>query len=227
MANQMIRVAVADDHPAVLIGIKHQLAAIDTIEVIGSAESSDELVELLDQHACDVLVTDYAMPGGNFGDGITLLTLLHRRHPGVKIVVVTMLANPGIVRVLIDQGFACIVSKCDALRHVVEAINAAWRGQGYLSPTLDKVIEESEQAATRQTRELSLREIEVVRLYVSGLTIKQIAAQLHRSKQTVSAQKVSAMKKLGIGLESDLFAYGHQMGFGTAGPGQELKGEDV
>ncbi|MCW3477994.1 LuxR C-terminal-related transcriptional regulator [Neisseriaceae bacterium JH1-16] len=59
---------------------------------------------------------------------------------------------------------------------------------------------------------LSRREIEVVRLFVSGLTINEIAARLHLSKQTVSAQKVSAMKKLGLQREADLYRYAIEVG---------------
>ncbi|OXH89196.1 DNA-binding response regulator, partial [Burkholderia multivorans] len=51
------------------------------------------------------------------------------------------------------------------------------------------------------------REIEVVRLYAAGLTVGEIASQLHRSKQTISSQKASAMKKLGIVRDADLIRF--------------------
>jgi two-component system capsular synthesis response regulator RcsB len=60
---------------------------------------------------------------------------------------------------------------------------------------------------------LSKRESEVIRLYVSGMRINDIAVQLHRSKQTVSSQKNSAMKKLGIASDADLFKYALEVGF--------------
>ncbi|MBH9673017.1 helix-turn-helix domain-containing protein, partial [Burkholderia contaminans] len=54
---------------------------------------------------------------------------------------------------------------------------------------------------------LSPRELEVIRLLASGMTVGEIAAHLHRSKQTISSQKSSAMKKLGIVRDADLIRY--------------------
>ena len=65
-------------------------------------------------------------------------------------------------------------------------------------------------------KELTKREFESVRLYVSGLTVNEIAGRLHRSKQTISSQKTSAMKKLGIVREADLFKYAMETGLLTS-----------
>ena len=60
--------------------------------------------------------------------------------------------------------------------------------------------------------QLSPRELEVIRLLARGLTVGEIAAHLHRSKQTVSAQKVSAMRKLGLSTDASLFIYVQEHG---------------
>ncbi|WP_147479240.1 response regulator transcription factor, partial [Pseudomonas savastanoi] len=59
---------------------------------------------------------------------------------------------------------------------------------------------------------LSPRELEVLRLLSAGHTVGQIAAQLNRSKQTVSAQKVAAMRKLGLANDAALFIYLQESG---------------
>lgn len=60
---------------------------------------------------------------------------------------------------------------------------------------------------------LTEREAEVLRLFVSGRTISEIAAQRGRSVKTVSHQKISAMGKLGLRNDPELYAYAHQHGF--------------
>jgi len=58
------------------------------------------------------------------------------------------------------------------------------------------------------SKNLTMRELEVVRLFVTGLTVSEIAERLHRSKQTISTQKMSAMRRLGIRRDADLIKYG-------------------
>ena len=69
-------------------------------------------------------------------------------------------------------------------------------------------------SASGQQRDvvLSKRELEVVRLFVSGMTITEIAAQLKRSIKTISTQKNTAMRKLGIERDSELFQYAQSNG---------------
>lgn len=204
MATLPFRIAIADDHPAVLIGIAHQLAADSTIKVIGTARDSSELIALLDANECDVVITDYAMPGGAYGDGATLLSHIKRRYPQINIVVFTMIENPGLIQNMIAQGIRGIVSKADSTRHLVLATEAAMADRNYLSPAIHAALAA---VSANGTRPLSQRESEVVRMFVSGMTVNEIAARLNRSKQTVSAQKIAAMKKLGIERETDLYQY--------------------
>lgn len=191
-----------------IIGIAHEISGNRAFELVGSAMNSHDLVGILDRSACDVLVTDYSMPGGLYGDGIALLTFIKRRFPGVNIVVITMMDNPGIIRSLLKNDIRCLLSKADSVSHITDAIYAAYGHRPYYSPTIGGFISNIE--AGNSSGGLTQREIEVLRLFVSGLTVKQITEQLNRSKQTVSAQKRSAMKKLGISTDSELFKYAIQ-----------------
>jgi len=76
-----ISLIIADDHPALITGVKHELADFHTISIVGTASNSTETFELLAKSHCDVLVTDYVMPGGEFGDGMTMLSFLPAATP--------------------------------------------------------------------------------------------------------------------------------------------------
>lgn len=213
-SNSTIRVAIADDHPALLIGIKLELATSPMLELVGSASNSTQLISILDQYPCDVLVTDYVMPGGQFGDGTTLLAFIRRRYPKLQIVVFTMLDNPAIIRDLLRHGIRCILSKADPTQHIVQAIQAAYADKSYFSPTANEIVQrlEIDPNEIGRLQELTKRESEVIRLYVSGLTVNQIAEQLNRSKKTISTQKQRAMEKLGVVREPDLIKYAMEIG---------------
>ncbi|WP_027782084.1 MULTISPECIES: response regulator transcription factor [Burkholderia] len=229
MGSYQIRVVLADDHPAMLVGVEHGLSAVPTIQLTGKAVNSTELVKLLDAGACDVVVSDYAMPDSTHGDGIALFSYLQRRYPAVKLVVLTMLDNAAVVGALLRLGIACIVSKSDTIDHLIPAIHAAATGGTYYSPSVEKVVltlsTHSSSRFVDQAPALSSREIEVVRMYASGMTVNEIAEKLSRSKKTISTQKARAMQKLGVDKDIDLLRYAIEHGI-VAASGSEGKGTE-
>ncbi|WP_233849254.1 response regulator transcription factor [Paraburkholderia sp. HD33-4] len=214
----VIRVILADDHPVMLSGIAHEFSSVNTIQLVGTARNSTELIALLASTQCDVVVSDYAMPAGEYGDGIALFSLIKRRYPEIRIVVLTMLDNPAVVRALVTQGVTCIVSKSDAAGHLIPAVHAVHSGGKYYSPTINQIVQSIDwNRRGRGTSDvLSQRESEVVRLFASGLTVNEIAERLSRSKKTISTQKSKAMEKLGIEREVDLFRYALENGMVTS-----------
>jgi two-component system capsular synthesis response regulator RcsB len=212
--NQRIRVIIADDHPVILFGAAQALLRFPEIEVVGQARQSTELIQLLQKTPCDVLVSDLAMPGGQYGDGMPLLGYIGRQFPHVRIAVLTMLENPALLKRLREVGVQAVISKGDDLSHIGLAIIQVTRGKEYIGPSIQAALDSMGISASGQQRDvvLSKRELEVVRLFVSGMTITEIAAQLCRSIKTISTQKNTAMRKLGIDRDSELFQYAQSNG---------------
>ena len=210
-----LRVLLADDHPVVLKGVQYALASSEMISVNGTARDSTELIGSLDKVQYDVLVTDYSMPRGNYGDGMALLSLIRQRYPKLKIVVFTMMESAMIVHSALNLGCSCVVSKCDDISHLILAIHSAYTNGRHLSPSMEKLAVSIDRNIRHgeQKPVLTKREMEVVRFFVSGLRVCEIAERLHRSKKTISAQKSAAMHKLGIHRDADLVRYGIEKGF--------------
>ncbi|MFH5255805.1 response regulator [Burkholderia semiarida] len=216
-----IRLIIADDHPVLLLGVQHTLSDIPTISVVGLAQNSTELVELLERTPCNVLLTDYAMPGGEYGDGLSMLAFLRRRFPLLKIIVLTAGVSSGIVAELAKLGIQSVLNKVDDIGHLISAIHTVFAGAPYYSPGAQNTEPTAPSVYTPTAShgaKLTKREAEVIRLYVSGMSINEIASQMRRTKQTVSAQKQKAMRKLGIERDADLFRVAFEMGFGAAVP---------
>lgn len=215
MKEFFVRVMVADDHPAVALGIAQALEKNSTIKVVQTVSNSTELVAALDHQPSDVLLLDYVMPGGKYGDGLALLSFLQRRYPALRIVTITMLDDPTILRALRSLGVNGILSKSDAVSHIVGAVHAAYAGAHYQSPFIKSLLQDDADAKPFVQR-LTPREIEVIRLFCAGNTVNAIAQQLHRSKQTISSQKASAMKKLGLTRDIDLLRYADSVIFANS-----------
>jgi two-component system capsular synthesis response regulator RcsB len=208
----MIKVLIADDHPIVLGGMCQELAREVGMQMVGMARNSTELVCLLESTACDVIVTDYSMPGGEIGDGLPMLQILRRRYPATRIVVITMFDNPALLQSIRKTGVSVILSKADPLHHLVPAIRAAFSGRSYFPPSQQPMAEGGEMEAAEPGRRLSQRELEVLRKCAAGFSLVEIARQANRSSKTISAQKSMAMKKLGLTSGFELYQYAVEHG---------------
>ncbi|MFQ1063440.1 response regulator [Bordetella trematum] len=205
-----INLILADDHPALLSGMEFGLSEVPGLRVVGKARNSTELLALLATQQCDILFSDYSMPGGSFGDGMGMLSYVRRRHPTVKIIVFTVIDNDAIVFEMMRLGVKSVLNKSESMGQVVAAIRAVHAGGVYAPPLLARELQAHVENSGLPA--LSPREVEVLRLYVGGASVTQIARQLNRTKQTVSTQKASAMQKLGLQRDVDLFRYAYQNG---------------
>ncbi|MCC8395674.1 response regulator transcription factor [Paraburkholderia sp. MMS20-SJTR3] len=214
MTSSQIRVIVADDHPVILEGVRYELERSNTISVVGTASNSGELMEALGTLPCDVLVSDYVMPGGAHGDGLALFSFIREQYPNLKIVVLSMMENPVVLRVLMHGGNICVFSKADPISNLTIAVHAAYANGRYLSPRMVAIADSLKLGARGNVTgaPLTRRELEVVRFYVSGMSVTEIATLLRRSKKTISTQKGAAMLKLGIDRDADLVRYGMETG---------------
>ncbi|WP_063896829.1 response regulator transcription factor [Burkholderia ubonensis] len=214
-----VNIVLADDHPAVIRGLCSDLGALPLVSVVGEAKNSTELVELLERHPCDILITDYAMPGGKFGDGLSLLEFLRRRYPDVVVIVYTAIDNPALHAFLLQCGVHSVINKIDPPAKIIHTVHdictqAAADQVSHASPFPSHgSAENNVPNIPAIPAKLTRLEAEVVRLYVSGMSINEIAELRNRTKQTISAQKESAKRKLNITRDIDLIRYLSETGF--------------
>jgi len=200
-----IRIVVAIGHPVCVKGVKIEISVVEAAKVVACAFDSAELFDVLSRHACDVLICDYALSGQGVGEGLSMLALVQQRYPAIKLIVLTAIDSPIVLQALGRQGVRGIVSKCDLSEHLRHALHAVWRGGSYFSPRImGALAADVGVLETERVRTLSRCEVEVVRLFLSGMSVGEIAAKFGRSKQTVSAQKRSAMKKLDVKTDIEL-----------------------
>ncbi|WP_438868928.1 response regulator [Pseudomonas sp. L1(2025)] len=210
-----LRIVLADDHPIFLIGLRAVLERDERVRIVAEANSPQALIEQLQTCDCDVLVTDFMMPAEPQADGLRLIEQLRRHHPELPIVVVTMLNNAGLFHSILELGVMGLLSKASLADELPQAIDHVRQRRPYVAHAIRQALSlAGEVGADRlqSQQQLSPRELEVIRLLAAGWTVGEIAAQLHRSKQTVSAQKVSAMRKLGLGNDAALFIYVQEHG---------------
>ncbi|SMG31430.1 response regulator transcription factor [Paraburkholderia susongensis] len=212
MANK-IHVVVADDHDCIRAGVRYLLQGRPNIEIVGEATDTRALEKLLDALTCDVVVSDIGMPGlEGGGNAVPLLRRLLRRKPHPRVVVLTIVSHAHMLTGLRSIGVSGIVDKRDAAETLIDAIEAVAAGRTHLSPQVQAVLETVQPRPQLRTGAMSVREWEVFQLYARGLAVHEIAVRLRRSGKTISTQKRSAMRKLGLETEGDLINYASQIG---------------
>ena len=208
----MIRIIIADDHPIVRVGQKVVIEASGKCKVVGEADGPDQLLDLMESIPCDVVVTDFAMPGNHQADGYGLLGLLHRKYPKVPVILVTMFANIATLRAAFGHGARGVIAKSASARELPQALSCVIQGRQFVSESLRVQLDQACLAQPTQVPKLSGKEQEVVRMLASGMTVSQIAARVNRSISTISKQKSTAMHRLCISTDVDLFAYARDTG---------------
>ena len=205
-----LRILLADDHPVITAAIRARLQSQTGWEVCGEVISATDLLQQTDLLRPDIVVTDYHMPGPAELDGVRLLTALRRRYPAMAVVVLTMITNPLVLRTILDVRVQGLLLKDSQLTEIVTAIVRAQRGYTYIGKSALRALAPTEvrpmmPIGREGMQRLSERETEVLRLYLTGRSVTEIAATLCRSVKTISRQKNCAMHKLGVGNDRELF----------------------
>ena len=124
------RVLLADDNFAVAAEMRDLLEPSATI--VGIVASGEELEAACETLAPEVIVTDIEMPGEG---GLTAVEHIRRRHPEVRVVLLTVSDSPSIIRLGLKLGIQGYVVKADAGDELVPALQAAVAGHRYVSAT--------------------------------------------------------------------------------------------
>ncbi|MBS4723221.1 response regulator [Aeromonas veronii] len=207
------KIILADDHPLILTGIRSLIEKITPhCEVVAEAYQVSDLLKLLQQHRCDLLITDFSMPGDTRSDGIVMVQQLRRDYPNLPIIVLTQIHNAGILQSLIQLGVSGILLKKAVISELSDAIRQILSGHSYIGSSAKNLLAEAGLGHHTSLVQLTPKESEVVRLLANGMSVTQVAEYLHRSVKTISTQKKSAMIRLGLQSDSALFEYAKSSG---------------
>ncbi|MGA7439023.1 MAG: response regulator transcription factor [Luteibacter sp.] len=193
-----LKVILADDHPLILTGSALALENAH-LDVVGKAKAPGELLAMLAERPCDVVITDFLMPSDQEDDAFALLDTLAKTYPDLAIIVLTMVNRPAALQSMLKHGARGIVDKRAPMDELAVAAKAVHDGETYLSETLLDILNEADDTSVAMPgATLSAREKEVIKAFVSGQSLQQIADREGKSVKTISRQKRDAMRKLGV-----------------------------
>jgi DNA-binding NarL/FixJ family response regulator len=202
-----IRVALADDHPVVLAGVKALIQAAPEMELVGDAADGNTALALILETSPDVVVMDISMPGLT---GLELVQRVAQERAAVKVLVLTVHEDRAYVQRVLSAGARGYLLKRSAAEELVRAIRAVHGGGLYVDPAIaGKFVHvDAGEGVSGEGLALSEREEEVLKLAAQGHTNKEAAARLGLSIKTVESYKARAMEKLGLKTRAEIVRYG-------------------
>lgn len=194
-----LRVLIADDHPVWRSGMHALLNSVPDMEVVGEANTGDEVIGLAAKLQPDVILMDVQMPGVG---GIEATRRILHTSPHITILVVTMFEDEELVFAALRAGARGYVLKGASPTEMVRAVQAAGSGEAIFSPAIAQRLMDFfaiPRPATPQTfPELTDREREVLTLMARGQKNPEIASRLSISLKTVRNHVSNIFSKLQV-----------------------------
>lgn len=196
MSGAPLRLLVADDHAVVRAGLRALLEGEPDLRVTAEAASGEEAVRLAERLAPDVVLMDLRFGGGGRSgiDGVEAVRRLAAGVPATAVVMLTSYSGRADVVRALEAGARGYVLKAGPPDELFRAVRGAAAGALGLAP---EVVGELVSHVPSGERELSGREVEVVRLLADGLSNRSIAEALFLSEATVKTHLVRVYRKLG------------------------------
>jgi DNA-binding NarL/FixJ family response regulator len=201
-----VKILLVEDHAIVREGIRRIVD--DELEGVEWGEAGDarEAVAQLGAEAWDLVLLDLGLPGRS---GLELVKELHQAHPDLPILVLTMYAEDQYALRCFRAGAVGYVTKQSAPADLVRAIGKVTSGGRYVSPTLAEHLATTLTSDTGQPLHASLsdRELQVLRMLASGMSVKEIAYELDLSDKTISTYRARILEKMNMRTAAQLMRY--------------------
>ena len=207
-----IKVLIADDHPFVRKGIKQCINDNPDMKVVGESGTALGVFEFLSREKCDILILDIGLPDQT---GLEVLRILRKTHPALPVLILSMYPQAEFSKHCLEAGAAGFISKSNATTQLVGAIRQVTGGSRYIAPLTDdkSTPQKCDDPVLSRHKALSAREFHIFCQIVAGQPLKLIASELGVGVSTISRQRASILKKMGMTSNQDIVEYAqtHQL----------------
>lgn len=207
-----IIIGIVDDHQLVIDELTALLKTENHIQFAFATTHAEEVMQLLNTHTIDILLTDAMMPGLT---GNQLAKQVKEKYPNIKIMALSMNGQGDLVNEKVETAaLAGYVLKNIGKQELVSAIEKIAAGGIYFSPeVLEEMNRFSQRKKQKENARLTEREIEIIRLIEKEYNNKQIANTLFISERTVETHRKNIFRKLDAGSVIGLvkYAYEHKL----------------
>ena len=225
MPAEKVRIAILDDHQSIIDGYIYRLSSTPEIEVVATATYGEELEPLLKKHLVDVLLLDLSVrtspENHNPFPILHIIPKLLQKHADLSILVISMYAEPGLMRSLIEAGASGYILKDDqaAFRELGNVILSISHGGIYFSRKAHALYMQTD-ALNGGSEVLTPRQMEVLSLCAAypDASTTDLAQMMSISNSTVRNLLSSVYLRLGVHSRTAAVEKAREMGLVTPRP---------
>lgn len=200
-------IVVVDDHKLIREMWTRMFAEKTDVEIAGEAGQLEEAVEMIRTVRPDVVLLDINLFDKS---GLDAVPQIRKYSPGTRIIAVSMHNQPAYAKKMLQLGASGYVTKNSSHSEIFKAVEEVMQGRKYVCTEIKNIL--SDQILETNSEEggikdLSLREIEVIRLINKGYASKEIAAELNISVRTIEVHRHNILKKLKLKNTASLLSF--------------------
>lgn len=203
----MITVVFADDHPLTREGIRSALSKADDLQIVGEAESGDQVQALVEELRPQILLLDLKMPGRS---PLEIERWVRAHYPETATLILTSHDRDAYLVSMMEAGAAGLLSKEASSERLIGAIRRAASGEILFDTHQLSRAQRWRKEAGDKWASLSPRERQILDLLVQGSDRLTISTNLKIVPKTVEFHLTKILKKLGVQSQKEAVAWVHK-----------------
>ena len=186
----MTDLLIVDDHEIVRAGIKRLVENTPNLNIVADLGSGEEAYQFLQKNTVDLIIMDVSMPGKG---GIETTNQIKKRHPKIKIIMLSMHDNAMIIEKAMKAGADGYILKNDLSDDLLNAVEKVMNNETIISASVD--VNEFKDSLIK---DLNNKEFEIFKSLASGEDLLSISEKLNISYKTAANYQTSIKQKLNV-----------------------------
>ncbi len=207
MTPMQYRLMIVDDHALIRMGLATVFNDTSDMRVIAEGDTYSDIVRVMDNEGCDLLLLDIDLPGRN---GIDILKLVKKDFPRLPVLMLSMYPEDQYAVRALKAGAGGYLNKSSPPATMVGAARTVLAGKKYITPEIAQALAESltqDDDSTMPHEKLSDREFQTLRLIASGKRLSEVAEALALSPKTVSVYRARILEKMNLSSNAEITHY--------------------
>ena len=206
-----IKVLIIDDHKLIAEAWTSILQTVEGINVIGTTDNAKDAFEMCLNFKPDIVLMDINLKGSS---GLDATAEINNSLPKSRVIGLSMHDDISYVKKFLNLGARGYLTKNTSKSELIQAIMTVHGGDIYIANELkDRYFTSLLNLDKQSSKDLTLKEIEIVTLISKGLTSKEIAEKIHISPRTVETHRHNILKKLQIPNAAQLSSWAKEKGY--------------
>ena len=209
---QIIKVLIVDDHKLISEAWSSLLREAPGIQVIGTADNVDEAYDKAVIHKPEIVLMDINLGAGS---GFDATEKINNTLPKTRVIGLSLHDDITYVKKFLSIGAKGYLTKNTSKTELIEAIHAVQRGDVFIGSDIkDRYFTSLLNVDSSESKkELTMKEIEIVKLIAQGMSSKEIAEKLFISHRTVETHRHNILKKLELSNAAQLSSWAKDKGY--------------